>query len=226
MMFEVVAAAAMMVLGGIGQAGEPDKPATPAEIATARTHADDLIRRAEAINLFDNITGDDGVPRVKHRASGMTCDFSGDDHDYIRVFPQAASRIPRGDDVGCGKRMLNAEHTTYATRYPDRHSAEDDLRAAVAAITQRLPDARPHEGGFPIVSRDGGATVLGALYDVTVGDKPRLTLVLVSRVGDWNLKHRATGDRPAGDAEGGDMMMPLVAGMSFMMSLPGERDRL
>lgn len=216
--------AGAMALLDVQSAADPKAvPPSAEEVAAARTHAEEIIRQADAADVFDNITTADGVPLVKHRASGMTCSFSGDDGDYVRVFP-AGGGVPRGDDVACGAQIMGAEHTTYATRYPDRHSAAVDLQAAVQAIVQRLPDARVHQGEFPVVNREGGPEVLAAAYDITIDGKPRLTMVLVSKVGEWNLKHRATGERGAEGAQG-DTMLPLVAGMSFLLSLPGERDR-
>jgi hypothetical protein len=191
-------------------------PATPQQIASARAKADAIIQRAEAVGIFENITAD-ATPTVRHRLSGMTCAFSGDDHDYIRIFPMSTSAIPRGEDVGCGMRMAGSEHSIYATRYPDGHSARDDLNAAIAALRQRLPDAQPHSGPIPVASRQGGPEVLMAAYDIKIEDTPKLTLILVAKSEDWNFKHRATG--PAD--EGG---MALMAGIVFVMSLPGGRD--
>jgi hypothetical protein len=201
------------------QAKAEDKPASPAEIAAARTQADAIIARAEAGEFFENITTD-ASPTVRHKASGMTCAFSGDTHDYIRIFPTGPGGVPRGQDVGCGVRMMDSEITTYATRYPDGHSARDDLGASIAALTQRLPDARPHVGSIPVASRQGGPEVLAAAYDIKLNNEPKLTLILVAKADEWNFKLRATGQA----GEPGESAMPLIAGMSFVLSLPGGRD--
>lgn len=207
---------AALLIAPVGQ-DDTDAPATPAQIAEARRHADALIQVAEAADLFENISAD-AVPTIRHRASGMTCAFSGDRRDYIHVFHIAGDRLPRGDDVACGMWFADAEYTTYATRYPGGgHSARADLESAVEALTTRLPDARPHEGDLPLVSREGGAEILLAGYDVTIENRPRLSLILVARVDDWNFKQRATAPRE-------DTTMPLYAGMSFMLGLPGGRD--
>ena len=195
---------------------EPDTPATPAEIAAAWARADTLIREGNAVGVFDNIT-DDGAPPVLHRASGLTCNFSGDPREYVYVFSQGPQALPRGEDVGCGVWIAGAEHTLYATRYPDRHSAEVDLQAAIVALTQRTPDARPHVGELPLVSLEGQAEVLLAAYDIKVEQQPKLSLILVAKVGEWNFKQRTTGPSE-------DETLAMMAGMNFILSLPGRRD--
>ncbi|WGM47098.1 hypothetical protein KOAAANKH_01972 [Brevundimonas sp. NIBR10] len=212
-MFATIALFAALLLP-ISQSA-PVKPATPAEIAAARVIADRLISEAGARGVFENAT-EDGTPTVLHPASGLTCGFSGDRHDYIRIFPASLGGVERGDDVACGMWMLGSEHTIYATRYPDRHSAREDLDAAIAAFRQRLPNARPHTGDVALVSREGGPDILLAAYDVEIEDQPKLSLILVSKVGDWSFKHRATG--PIADET-----LALMAGMSFILSLPGGR---
>ena len=192
------------------------KPATAAEIAEARSRADAIIAAAEAGEFFENITTT-AAPAVRHKASGMTCSFGDDPRDSVHIYPTGPGRVPRGEDVSCSVRMMEAEHTTYATRYPDGHSARDDLGIAVAAVRQRWPDAHAHEGPIPVATRQGGPEVLAAAYDIKLNDRPMLTLILTAKAGDWNFKHRATG--PAEDTT-----LPLAAGLSFVLSLPGGRD--
>ena len=206
---------ATLVAAPIQEASAP--PATAAEIATARARADALIREGNAVGVFENIT-EDGSPTIRHRASGLTCAFSGDSRDYVHIFSEGSGALSRGEDVSCGVWILGAEHTLYATRYPDRHSAEHDLQSAVAALMRRLPNARPHTGDVALVSREGQPEVLLAAYDIEVERQPKLSLILVSKVGEWNFKQRSTGPRE-------DETLPLMAGMTFVLSLPGGREK-
>lgn len=205
----------MATLVAAPQQQNSEPKATPEEIAAARSHADELIRAGDATGVFENIT-DDAAPTVLHRASGLTCAFSGDRREYVHVFAGAPGALPRGEDVGCGVRLMGVEHTLYATRYPDRHSAEQDLMAASAALTQRLPNARPHTGEIALVTREGGPQVQVAAYDIEVDGQPMLTMILVAKAGEWNFKQRSTASRE-------DTSLTLVAGGMFILSLPGGR---
>lgn len=186
-------------------------PATPAQLAAAKAHADAVIAAAGAGDLFVNVS-EDGIPKVRHKASGLICSFSGDENDRITIYP-ASPGIPRGDDVGCGSWVLNTEITIYATRYADRYTPEQIIGDAIAAIRQRLPDARPHAGGISVASREGMTAPLAAGFDIDPNGTPRLTLVFVAHQGPWSFKARATGPLE-------DETVDLLAAVTFLQSLP------
>lgn len=186
-------------------------PPTTAEVAAATAHADLLIVTAGATDLFVNVS-ESGVPKAKHTASGMICSFSGDENDRITAYP-ASPGISRGEDVSCGSRVLGTEVTIYATKYAANYTAEQVIGDAVAAIRQRLPDARPHPGGISVASREGMTTPLAAGFDFDLNGTPRLTLVFVVHQGPWSFKARATGPLA-------DDTVNLMAAITFLQSVP------
>jgi hypothetical protein len=99
-----------------------DLPAAPEEIAAARAYADQLIAKGDAAKYFENITRDASAT-VRHKASGMTCSFSDERYDAIRIYP-SNSDIPEGEDVACHTRLMDTDISLYATRYPQRPCAD------------------------------------------------------------------------------------------------------
>jgi hypothetical protein len=192
-------------------------PATPEEIATASAYADQLIAKGGAAKYFENITKDASAT-VRHKASGMTCSFSNEQHDAIRIYPSGSSGIPEGEDVGCNTRLMETDLSIYATKYPQRAHAEDIMQSAVAAIVQRWPDAKVHEGELISVSVNDGPSPLVAAYDVKVSGQAMLTVAFVLHKDDWSFKGRATG--PTAD----DAPVNLLAALTFTASLPGSRE--
>lgn len=217
---------------------EPATDATQVPVHTVMSSiADEIIRRADAGDQFENVTGQLGdredVGLVRHKGSGLTCSFEGDEDDFVWVSPQVSADFPRGSDVACGMRILGDSHTVYATRYPTDNLAETDLQTAVSVIRQRWPTAVRLEEDLPIVSRKGGSEIIGAGFTVKIDGTDSQTLVLVTRIGDWNFKYRATGPADGELVANRKDILPLVAGMNFLDSLPGgsepdesSRDRI
>lgn len=203
-------------------AQEADKPATAQQIAQAKAIADRLIDAAEADGVFVNST-DDGIARVTHVASGMTCMFDGGPEERIYIFPNQDDKVPRGEDVGCITRdeALDIDLTLYATRYrplPEEAAVMADARNA---IETRWPDAEPYAGELTTLTIEGQAPPLMAAYRIKLGDEEKLTMALVSHRDGWGFKARATG--PYEDATG----VSLYAGILFEGALlaRGEESR-
>ena len=192
--------------------GSGPAEATAADIARASALADRLIAEADAAGVFINTT-DDGVARVTHVASGMTCLFEDNDASRIHIFDSIAAGLSRGDDASCVSRTMDIDLTLYATRYHPLPSEQAVMADAVNAIRHRWPDARPFEGDLATMSVDGREPPLMAAFNIETNEGPRLTMALVSHIGEWGYKARATG--PAEDS----MMLALVAGMVFSMAL-------
>lgn len=191
-------------------AQEADKPATAEQIAQAKGLADRLIDAANADGVFVNST-DDGIARVTHVASGMTCMFDGGPEDRIYIFPNQDDEVPRGEDVGCITRdeALDIDLTLYATRYrplPEEAAVMAEVRNA---IETRWPDAEPYAGELTTLTIEGQAPTLMAAYRITLGNQEKLTMALVSHRDGWGFKARATG--PYEDATG----VSLYAGVLF-----------
>lgn len=190
-------------------------PATPEEITTASAYADQLITKGGATKYFENITKD-ASPTVRHKASGLTCSFSDERYDAVRILPSASSGIPEGEDVSCNTRLMDTDISLYATRYPQRPSPEEVMQSAVAAIGQRWPDAKARRDELISVSVNDGPTPLVTGYDIQVNGQAMATFTFVAHQDDWSFKGRATG--PAGDTP-----VNLLAAITFTTSLPGNR---
>jgi hypothetical protein len=188
------------------------EPATSAEIATARAYADQLIRTGNASAHFENMTTD-ATPKVRHKASGLTCSFSDERYDRIFILP-AQGGLTEGDDVGCNTRLLDVDFSFYATRYARRFEAQFVLEDAMRAIAQRWPQGKLHVGDLMTASSGEGPAPLIAGYDIDVDGHPHLTLVLVSHSDEWSFKGRVTG--PAGDETPTNMLGAVV----FLTALP------
>lgn len=186
--------------------------ATPEQLAAARDEADRLIAAAQAGDVFENIT-DDRFPTVRHRQSGMRCLFEPGDPQNRLVALEG--QLPRGDDAACNGRTGGIQMTLYATRYPERYSAEAIRDDAARAILDRFRGARPFTGDYVEVSTEGLPRQHVAAFEATVGGRPSLTVVHVAHHGDWSFKLRATGELERATEVG------LVAGMTLNHVLLG-----
>jgi len=204
--------AAALALATVVQAQTPVE-----DVIAATAYADQLIADGDAGAYFDNITTD-ATARVRHRASGMTCAFKpGVRGSSIRIFPSIGGATVPGDDVACGFQIGAATLTTYATRYESRPSANEVFQSAIGAIRRNSPDARPHSGAPISVPVQDGPAPLVAAFDLDLGRGPALSLVMVSHIGDWSFKARATG--PADDST-----VASSAATAFADSLPARAD--
>jgi hypothetical protein len=194
-----------------------DNPPTVEQVAAARAHADQLIATANAARYFENITTD-AVSTVLHKVSGMTCAFSNPEYDKIAIYP-AQGLIGEGDDVGCNTRLMDVDFSNYATRYARQFSEEDIIQDSINAIRQRWPDVKPRTEGLITATLNDGPTQRIAGYDITISDRPMLTLVLVTHQGEWSFKGRVTGPSE------GDTPTNLLGAVLFSLSLPGGREK-
>ena len=184
---------------------------TAEDLSRASAEADALIAGTGAPELFVNISGDDGMAKVRHRASGLVCSFlPGAENNTLRLF-DLGDDSP-GDDVGCNADIGPAFMTYYATRYGPGYSAAESARDAAAAIQNRWPDARPYQGTMARVAPPAGVDeVEYAALLIGPPDAPRYTHALTAKVGEWIFKQRMTGD---GD-EKSIMANQIVAGAFF-----------
>ncbi|HZW15845.1 MAG TPA: hypothetical protein VFF66_06280 [Brevundimonas sp.] len=191
-------------------AQEPDKGATPDQIAAAKAIADRIIGAADAGGIFVNTT-DSAMAEVTHVASGMVCVFDGGPEDRISIFPTQGGDIPRGEDVGCVSRdeAVDIDITLYATRYRPLPSEETVLASAGQAIQNRWPDAKVYGGDLPKMSFESRGPTLLAAYRVRLEGGEKLTMALVSHRDGWGFKARATG--PFEDA----MAVSMYTGVVF-----------
>jgi hypothetical protein len=216
-MVRALAFIAALLAAPVAAAQAPDAPPTAAQVEAARAHADKVVAAADAGPFFENVTIN-ATPTVRHRGSGMTCAFvNGDPRDNIRLYPEQAGGPKRGEDVSCGSWLGDTFVSLYATRYPGAPSREAIFRASMADVPRGTPGARLHQGELSSATVGDQAPPLIGGYDMQLGGRPVLSLVIVQHIGEWSFKARATG--PEGDAS-----VNLLASIAFAMALPGGRE--
>lgn len=171
--------------------------ATPAAAQdSGRERADAMIARANAADLFENISdpGDD-IAVIRHLGSGMTCAFPDKIQGELMISPDPGT--PRGDDVGCDLKMPQITVTLYATRANGATTASE-LEGASAMLRSRWPDAKPWPPTgsadmlIPPDRRSPQVDQGTRWFMASENGKPLVTRLSVATVGDWTITERAT----------------------------------
>lgn len=186
-------------------------PPTAADVDLARANAQTLLAKQGVTDIFENIT-DGAQPKVRHRASGMTCTARGEKPEItILVYPGS----PRGEDVSCGVNVQTVVETMYATRYNPPVSAQQVVLDSVPAIRSQFTEVTPYQGDY-------------ASYDVAGADRPSpVTVRFTARfhgrqvftrssavaIGGWILAQRVTA--PLENA----VMADAIAEMSLQLEI-------
>lgn len=143
-----------------------------------------MIESADAADLFEAVEHE--IATVRHRASGLTCRFYGNEtRATIIVF----AGLPRGDDVGCVNEQENQARTLYATRYPGDVTATAAMADAVAGIANRFADARPTPALLRMTSENLPEPLIQHFL-ITLRGEQWITSAFVARSGDWVIKLR------------------------------------
>jgi hypothetical protein len=129
----IVVAAALAAAPALAQVGPPSVPR-----GEAKAEGDALLAQAGASDLFDNITADDAQDiKLKHKASGLICEFNaGAPANRVVVFDSAQ----RGDDIACSTGGGVGQRTLYASRTPGR-TLDDAFAHDLAEVKKSHPGA-------------------------------------------------------------------------------------
>jgi hypothetical protein len=195
-----------------------DKKPSPEEVAAARATADRVIARFRVEDLFDNVTGDDGVPKGRHRLSGLVCTLDDSTpYEGITVFPQP---LARGEDVGCNSELAGMRETLYATRYPQRPTAEQVVADSVVAMRQSFKGLKPFKGTGVSATKDepGFPKPVTARFVGKLDGRTMYTRTSAVVIGDWVYAQRVTG--PEDQA----MMIDLLAEIELLMMIQAVVD--
>lgn len=179
--------------------------------AAAKAEGDRIIAAAHTGDLFENITGNNGGTRIRHKASGMTCSFdpvaAGNN---VRIYPPAALTPNRGDNVSCSGLI-----TYQATRYQPMPSEAQDMASSVAEIRNTWSDIEPLEGEFGVAT---GAGRPEPLFTALQGRSPDGTeaavFVIITHVDGWSFKTETSG--PLEQAE----LIATAASLFSVASIP------
>lgn len=188
--------------------------------AVAKAEGDRIIAAAEASDLFENITGDDGVTRLRHKASGMTCTFDpAGPRNNIHIYPQRDIAPNRGDDISCGANFDGAAFSLYATRYTPMPDEEQVMAGAIGDVQREWRDIKPLDGSFSIVTAEGRAPPrFAALKGQHPTGQEFATFIIVTQVNGWSFKTRASGLPSNAEA------IALMAGLLSASGLPKKED--
>jgi hypothetical protein len=166
----------------------------------AKAEGDALVADAKAADLFENLTPDQGVAiRLKHKASGLICEFNaGEPANSLVIFDAA----PRGDQIACITGGPAGERTLYATRAPGR-TLDEAFAHDLAEVKRSHPDARdytlPAEAvGGPLLSLLTRPPMPGNRTARFITDHT-FTSVSSAVVGDWGLEFRYSCPEERGD---------------------------
>ena len=178
--------------------------ATP---VAARVEADAIIRAAGAGDLFENVTTGTS-PEVRHRASGLVCEFEPGALDN-RITIDATRW--RSEDVACETRVLGALQTQSIVRKPAAFSLDDMFDYFLSDIARAHPDARPAKGGFAVAKSQGGPALperRTRRLTYAADGQESFARLSVAQVGDWIVEQRVTAQ--AKDAFAADLAAEIA----------------
>jgi hypothetical protein len=173
--------AALALSGVAGQAGAGGASEAEGHALAAR-----LLAKYQISDLFDDVTGADGVARLRHRRSGMICNFP--DGDVVKLMEGGQ----RGDIVGCGSRHagMPVMLTTFPAAYEG--SVEHMLDEFAGGIAQSWPEMTPT--GAISYSEDPGLPRIAHRNYTSVLNGHRFAIHIdVAVHGDWVICQAAMG---------------------------------
>jgi hypothetical protein len=183
--------AAIAWLGAAPGAALAQPPSLPP--GEAKAEGDALVAGAKAGDLFDNVTADngDGI-RLRHKASGLVCEFNaGEPSNILVVFDSAQ----RGDEIACTTGGPAGERTLYATHAPGR-TLDDAFAHDLAEVKRSHPGAQDY--ALPAAAVDGPILSLLDRAPMPRSKTARFisdhtfTSVSSAMVGEWSLEFRYT----------------------------------
>jgi hypothetical protein len=191
----LLAMTSLIVLAAACSAPAQDAEPTTVSPAVAKAEGDRIIAAAQAEDLFENITGNDGFTSLRHKASGMTCAFDpAGARNNIRVYPPSNITPNRGDDVSCGTNFGGAAFSFYATRYTPMPDEEQVMAGAVIDVQREWTGIKSLDGDFSIATVEGRPTPrFAALAGRHPSGSQAATFIIVTHIDGWSFKTRASG---------------------------------
>ena len=197
----VIAAA---ILAPAAQAQTP-----PAASGEAKAEGDALLAQAKAADLFDNITAGDAQDiKLRHKASGLVCEFN---------LAQPANRVVvfdspiRGDDIACATGGEAGQRTLYASHTPGRALAD----AFAHDLAQVKKD---HPGAVDYALPKGTDSPILQMLDIPPMPASKTARFIVDHqftsvssavVKDWSLEFRFTCPEERQDVAAGALQPTL-----------------
>ena len=200
----IAIAAALAATSALAQVASPAVPR-----GEAKAEGDALLAQGGAADLFDNLTSDDAQDiRLRHKASGLVCEFNvGAASNRVVVFDGAK----RGDDIACATGGAVGERTLYAAHTPGR-SLDDAFAHDLAEVKKSHPDAVAY--AFP----PGTDSPILQMLDIPPMPPSKTARFVVDHqftsvssavVKDWSLEFRFTCPQEREDAAAGTLQPTL-----------------
>ena len=158
----------------------------------ARAEGAALLAQAGATELFDNLSGDDASEiKLKHKASGLVCEFNlASPSNRIVVFDSAT----RGDEIACATGGEAGERTLYASHTPGRTLTEafaHDLETVKKSHPGAVDYVLPPDTDSPILQMLAQPPLPASRTARFIVDH-QFTSVSSAVVKDWSLEFRYT----------------------------------
>jgi len=200
----IAIAAALAATSALAQVAAPSVPR-----GEAKAEGDALLAQAGAADLFDNLTSDEAQDiRLKHKASGLVCEFNaGAASNRVVVFDSGQ----RGDNVACATGGAVGERTLYASRTPGRTLAD--------AFAHDLAEVKKsHPGAVDYAFPPGTDSPILQMLDIPPMPPNKTARFIVDHqftsvssavVKDWSLEFRFTCPQEHEDAAAGTLQPTL-----------------
>ncbi|MDQ0462352.1 hypothetical protein QO010_000100 [Caulobacter ginsengisoli] len=175
-------AAVALLYGPALAADAPPPPPDPQKVAEARAAADAAITRLGLGDQFENAS-DGELARVRHKASGLTCDVGDDPASFLIV---VAPSQPAGDDVSCSFAAIG-QTTLRAVRYAKTPTVKQALATAIEGLSGDVERVQLYKG--PSISAMSDLTKklqIGTLRLTGIQKgKPVFVRLSAMVIGDW-----------------------------------------
>ena len=184
----------------------------------AKAEGDALLAQARAADLFDNITAGDAQDiKLRHKASGLVCEFNlAQPANRVVVFDSPA----RGDDIACATGGEAGQRTLYASRTPGRALAD----AFAHDLAQLKKD---HPGAVDYALPKGTDSPILQMLDIPPMPASKTARFIVDHqftsvssavVKDWSLEFRYTCPEERQDDAAGTVQPTLWVSILAQMS--------
>ncbi|WP_312688548.1 hypothetical protein [Brevundimonas nasdae] len=205
------------VMFGSAALAQNGAPALSAE--AARAEGERIIASAQVADLFENISDDDGMVRLRHKASGMVCIFvGGGQQNSIHIYPTSPRTTQRGDDVSCATFIddTRLSLTSYATRYVPMPSIEEDMAMTINGVRRTRLNAKPLEGAFAVATVEGRPAPAFSAMTFEENGQEYASFAYITHLNEWSFKTRASTPKDKAEAAS------LLAGLIFNLGLPKD----
>ena len=208
-----------MVAAAILLAAPAARAQTPsAAPGQAKAEGDALLTQAGASALFDNITTADAQDiRLRHKASGLVCEFNlAQPSNRVVVFNSPV----RGDEIACATGGEAGQRTLYASHTPGRALA-DAFAHDLAQVN------KDHPGAVAYALPAGTDSPILQMLDIPPMPPSKTARFIVDHqftsvssavVKDWSLEFRYTCPEERQDAAAGTVQPTLWVSILAQMS--------